>query len=199
MLSRPSTHYSRTHLALVILAALLWPAARLASQSITVNVLNGVVHVRAPQVRFIDGEPLARLKDGQSVRVDLELSALPKPGAAAAAQTRQSCILSYDLWEERFAVALFGVPSRSMSHLTAVAAEAWCLEQLTLPVSALGALGQTLPFWIRLEYRLPNGGNATERDEGGMTLRGLIDVLSRRQKTGEVSHSVEAGPFRLQE
>jgi hypothetical protein len=199
MLSSHSAHHSRTHLALVILAALVWPAARLASQSITVNVLNGVVHVRAPQVRFIDGEPLARLKDGQSVRVDLELSALPKPGAAAAAQTRQSCILSYDLWEERFAVALFGVPSRSMSHLTAVAAEAWCLDQLTLPVSALGALGQTLPFWIRLEYKLPNGGNATGRDEGSLTLRGLIDVLSRRQKAGEVSHSVEAGPFRLQE
>ena len=199
MLSRLSADHLLAHVGLVILAALTWPAARLAAQSITVDTVNGAVHVRAPQFRFIDGEPLARLKDGQTVRVDLELSVLAKPGAAAAARSRQSYVLSYDLWEERFAVTLSSVPSRSISHLSAVAAEAWCLEQLAIPVSALGPLGRKLPFWIRLEYRVPNGGNATERDGGGLTLRGLIDVLSLRRKDGDVSHSIEAGPFRVQE
>jgi hypothetical protein len=199
MRSRHFADRSLAHVALVIVAALAWPAARLASQSITVDIVKEAVRVRAPQLRFIDGEPLARLKDGQSVRVDLELSVLAKPGTAAVAQSRQSCILSYDLWEERFAVALSGLPSRSMSHLTAVAAQAWCLEQLAVPVSALGPTSQKLPFWIRLEYRLPNGDNAAERDDGGLTLRGLIDLLSRKPKAGEVSHSIEAGPFQVPE
>ena len=39
---------ARTHVALVIVAALAWPAARLASQSLTVTAASGVVHVRAP-------------------------------------------------------------------------------------------------------------------------------------------------------
>jgi hypothetical protein len=199
MRSKLSSHRSLAQLGLVILAAFAWPATRLASQSITANTVSGVVRVQAPQLRFVDGDPLARLKDGQSVRVDVALSVLAKPGAAAVAQSRQSCILSYDLWEERFAVALSGVPSRSISHLTAVAAEAWCLEQLAVPVSALDGLGQERRFWIRLEYRVPNGGNPAERDDGGFTLGGLIDVLSRKPKAGEVSHSIEAGPFRIQE
>jgi hypothetical protein len=184
--------------ALVIAALVAWPAARLSSQSISVKAVSGVVHVQAPGLRFIDGPPLARLKDGQSVRVDLELSVLAKPGAAAAAQHRQTVVLSYDLWEERFAVTLAGAPSRSMSHLTLTAAEAWCVQQLAIPVSALGALGHNLPFWVRLDYRVLDGAGV-ERDDDGFTLRGLIDALSRRRKTGDVSHSIEAGPFRVQE
>jgi hypothetical protein len=183
-------------IALVIVAALAWPAARLSSQSIDVTTVNGVVRVAAPGFRFITGEPLARLKDGQSLRVELAVRVLPKPGAAPAAERRRTFVLSYDLWEERFAVALADAPSRSASHLTSTAAEAWCIEQLDLPVSALGVLAQNLPFWIRLEYHVLNGVAA--EDDSGFTLRTLIDALSRRQKTA-VSHTIEAGPFRVKD
>ena len=182
----------------MILATLAWPAARLTSQSITITTVNGSVHVQAPGFRFIEGGPLARLKDGQSVRVILELSVLAKPGAAAQAQGRQTFVLSYDLWEERFAVASPGVATGSVSHLTSTAAEAWCLQQLAVPVSALGPLGRNVPFWIRLGYRVLDGGGATGRDEdAGLTLGGLIDLLSPRRKSSAVSHSIEAGPFRV--
>jgi hypothetical protein len=158
------------------------------------------VHVRAPGFTFIKGEALARLKDGQSVRVDLDLAVLAKPGASPAAQVRQTFVLSYDLWEERFAVTQPGTPPRSMSHLTSSGAEAWCLEQLAVPVSALGTLGVTMPFWIRLEYRLHAGAGATASDDdSGFTLKGLIDALSRRRTNSELTQSIEAGPFRLRE
>jgi hypothetical protein len=179
-----------------VVAVLAWCVAWPAAQSVTAAIANGAMRVRAPGFHFIAGAPLKRLKDGQSVPVDLELSVLAKPSAAAAAQRRVTFVLSYDLWEERFAVALRGVPARSMSHLTVAAAEAWCLEQLAVPASALGWLGKDTPYWIRIEARMLEGDAADERDEG-YTLRGLIDVLSRRQ-TGAVSHSVEAGPFRTE-
>ena len=196
--SRIAGHTMPTHVALAIVAALAWPATRLTSQSLMVTAANGVVQVRAPGLRFIEGEPLARLKDGQSVRVDFQITVLAKPGEAAATQRRQAFVLSYDLWEERFAVTSPDAPSRSASHLTSAAAEAWCVEQLAFPVGSLGPLGRNLPFWIRLEYRVRNDVGA-ERDEGGLTLQGLIDVLSRRRKPGDVSHTIEAGPFRVQE
>ena len=186
------------HAVLAIVAALTWPAPRLTSQSLSVTATSGVVQVRAPGLRFIDGEPLARLKDGQSVRVDLHLTVLAKPGAAAAVQRRQALVVSYDLWEERFAVTSPDAPARSVSHLTAAAAEAWCVEQLAFPVTALGPLARNLPFWIRLEYRVRSDTGA-ESDESGLTLQGLIDLLSRRRRTGDVSHTIEAGPFRVQE
>lgn len=198
-LSRSSARPPFAPVALAILTALAWPAARLSSQSVTVTTENGDLKVRAPGFHFIAGEPLARLKDGQSVRVELVLRVLGRSGGPAAVERRQACVLSYDLWEERFAVALPAVPSRTISHLTAAAAEAWCLQQLAVPVSALGGLGGDLPFWIRLEYRALDGGTAPARDEGGLTLWGLIDVLSRRRQPGEVSQAIEAGPFRLPE
>jgi hypothetical protein len=180
----------------VLVAACIWPDARLGAQSVTIVTENNAVGVRAPAFHFIDGDVLGRLKNGQAVRVELELSVLTGSGGRAAARRNQPFVLSYDLWEERFAAAMPGTPSRSISHLTSTAAEAWCLQQLTVPVSELGNLGRNLPFWIRLDYRVLNGDAPSERDDDGFTLRGLIEVFSRRQ-TGEVARTIEAGPFRL--
>jgi hypothetical protein len=182
---------------LAIAVAVAWPAARLVSQSLTVSTVSGALQVRAPGFHFIAGEPLARLKDGQTVSVELAVNVLPNQGASAAAQRRDVFVLSYDLWEERFAVRVSGTPPRTISHLSPAAAEAWCLQQLAVPVDALGSLGRNVPFWVRLDYRVLNGSSAPERDRGGLTLGGLIEVFSRRQ-AGEIAHSIEAGPFRVQ-
>ena len=188
---------SRSSALVLLIAALLASVeARLGSQSMTVTTTGGEVRVQAPGFRFMTGELLARLKDGLTVRVELELRVLAGPGAAAAAaQSRHTFVLSYDLWEERFAAAVSGTGSRSVSHLTAAAAEAWCIQQLTVPVSGLGPL-RSQPFWIRLESRLLNGANDGRAGEG-LTLRGIIDTLSRRQASEKASHSEEAGPFRV--
>lgn len=175
-----------------------WLAVTLGAQAVTVSRVADAVAVRAPAFTFIKGEPLVRLKNGQSVRVDLELSVLPRPGGSAAANTRQQVVLSYDLWEERFAVTLVGTPPRSVAYLTTSAAEAWCLEQLTVPVAALGRLGRDEPFWIRLEYRILDGAAAKSGDDDeGFTLRTLIDALSPRRQSPAGIQSIEAGPFRL--
>lgn len=170
----------------------------LLAQSVTVARTGNAVTVRAPELNFIKGEPLARLKDGRSVRVDLELDVMPGPGGQAVAQGRQTYVLSYDLWEERFAVTLAGPPSRSNAYLTSAAAEAWCLEQLTVPVSALGRFGRELPFWIRVGYRvLDIDPSPAENGAGDFSLRGLVEALSRRRRSDPLTHSIEAGPFRL--
>jgi len=132
------------------------------------------------------------------MRVDLELMVLARAGGDAVARDRQTIILSYDLWEERFAATRVGPPSRAAEYLTMSAAETWCLEQLGVPVNAMGPLaGQ--PFWIRFGYRLLDGDRARQDDDGGgLSLQSLIDALSGRRKTAEWTHSVEAGPFRLQ-
>ena len=191
-LSRPSAF------ALLVAVMLSSLDARLGSQSMTVTTTGGEVRLQAPGFHFISGQPLAHLKDGLTVRVELALSVLAGPGAAAAAaQSRQTFVLSYDLWEERFAATVSGTRSRSVSHLTAAAAEAWCIQQLTVPVSGLGPL-RSQPFWIRLESWILNG-KSDGRDDEGLTLRGIIDTLSRRQASEKTSHSAEAGPFRVQQ
>ena len=184
--------------ALIVLALLGYPMIMIAlAQSVTVARSGEALAVRAPDFDFIKAEPLARLKDGRSVRVDLELDGPPGPGGPTAAQGRQTYLLSYDLWEERFAVTMAGSPPRSIAYLTSAAAEAWCIEQLTVPVSALGRLARE-PFWVRLGYRILEADSpALDNGSGDFTLRGMIDALSRRRKTEPLAHAIEAGPFRL--
>ena len=181
---------------MVLLALLAWPAVRSSAQALTVDIVGEVLKIRAPGFSFLQGDPLARLKDGRSVRVELAAMVLPAPGKTPAATTRRSFALSYDLWEERFAVTTVDTRSQSVSHLMAAAAEAWCVDQLAIPVSALGGLGRDLPLWIRLEYRVLDG-EATSNEDSGYTLQALIDVLSRRRKSGSSPYTLEAGPFRL--
>ena len=181
-----------------MIVALATLDARLGSQSMTVATRDGTVRVHAPGFRFLSAQTLTRLKDGLTVRVEIAMRVLAEPGAAnaaaPAAQQRQTFVLSYDLWEERFAATVSGSGSRSISHLTAAAAEAWCIEQLTVPVSGLGSL-RSQPFWIRLESQIIDG--ATAREDEGLTLRGIIDTLSKRQNSEKTSHSMEGGPFRV--
>jgi hypothetical protein len=182
----------------VALTVVAWAAVTLGAQAVTVSRVADAVAVRAPAFTFIKGEPLVRLKDGRSVRVELDFAVLPGPGGPPATRSRQLFVLSYDLWEERFAVTLAGTPPKSAAYLTSTGAEAWCLEQLTVPVAALGRLGGDAPFWIRLEYRILDGETPADgNDAAGFTLRGLIDALSPRRQSAPWTHAIEAGPFRL--
>ena len=181
--------------ALFFVALLAWPSAA-STQALTVNASGDQLKVHAPGLAFLKGEPLSRLKDGQSVRVELTLLVLPAPSKVPAAAARRNFALSYDLWEERFAIATVDPRSQSISHLAASAAEAWCVDQLAIPFGSLSALGRDAQFWIRLEYRILDGDTSPEPDPG-FTLQGLIDVLSRRRKPDPSTHAIDAGPFRL--
>lgn len=185
---------SRRLAGLVLIAA---AGVTLAAQAPRVTIVNDLVQLRAPAFHFIKGESLARLKDGRSVRVEFDLSVLPKPGATATARTQQQFVVSYDLWEERFAVTHAGSAGRSVSHLTTVDAEAWCLERLTVPLPAAVIAGHDASFWVRLAYRMQDDNGApTTGDESPYTLRGLVDRLSRSTRVREWTDTIEAGPFR---
>ncbi len=178
----------------VVIAAM---TPRLMAQTLTVRTVADALHVQARGLNFIEGPVLTRLREGRSVRVDFEMTVLSKPEGPAVKQAAQGFTLSFDLWEERFAVSRVGTPSKSISHLRSRDAETWCLDNLTLPVSSLG-LGRDTPFWIRLSYRVHDVAPETNEAAGERyTLRGLIDRLSRRREEADLAKSVDAGPFRL--
>jgi hypothetical protein len=176
------------------------PSSPVFAQTVTVNVADGALRVHAPAtgIGIIKGETLNRLKNGRSVRFDLELSVLPRSGGSPAVQSRQTFVLSYDLWEERFAVTQSGSPPRSVSHLSQSDAEAWCIQRVTVQTAGLGPLGRDLPIWIRLEYRVHDDERPSTADpDAGYSLRGLIERLSRRTAADALTGLIEAGPFRI--
>jgi len=183
--------------AVVVLALLPWPTLPVSAQALAVDAVGDALKIRAPGFSFLKGDPLTRLRDGRAVRVELAALVLPAPGKSPAATARRIYSLSYDLWEERFAVTVVDARPQSVSHLTLAAAEAWCVEQLAIPLRTLGALGRGLPFWIRLEYRMLDGDGAPDPADSGYTLQALIEALSRRRKAESAPPPLEAGPFRL--
>ena len=134
----------------------------LRAQTLTVRAVSDALHVRASGLGFITGPVLARLQDGRSVRVDFELTVLEKPNGATITTAQQSFNLSFDLWEQRFAVTRIGPMPRSISHLTARAAEAWCLDNVTVPLTALGRIGRDTPFWVRVDYRVQDRASTAD-------------------------------------
>jgi hypothetical protein len=182
---------------LLTLTFLVSLALRVSAQTLTVSAASDALHVQARGFNFIEGPVLARLQEGRSVRIDFELMVLTEPKGPIVRQAVQGFVLSFDLWEERFAVSKMGSPPRSISHMRPRDAESWCLRNLTIPVSSLG-FGRETPFWIRLAYRVRDVAPPPEESPSERyTLRGLIDRLSRRRDEGDLAQSIDAGPFRL--
>jgi hypothetical protein len=171
-------------------------ATILLAQSATVRMDGERLRISAPRLHFLVGEALARLRDGATVRYEFLLTARVDRNGRVLASTLEQFAISYDLWEEKFAVKKLGPSPVTVSHLSAAAAEAWCLENASLPVASLGA---NQPLWIRLDYQAAASTEAAEQsDNSGFTLTGLIDIFSRRTRSERVHGSEEVGPLRLE-
>jgi hypothetical protein len=165
------------------------------AQSAPVNVERDGdrLHVSAPQLHFLTGEPLQQLHDGRSVTYVFTVSLRVQRGQARGAGVTRQVIFSYDLWEERFSVARADDPKVAASHLTAAAAEAWCTDLLSLPVSAAPA---DKTFVVELECSLREDAGPPA-DAPATTLTGLIDLLSRKPRATPPRWEAVSLPLRL--
>jgi len=186
------------HLWLIVIGLIVWLVrSPLAEQAMTIGTAGGVLRVAAPAFEVIEGTVLDRLRDGRSVRLDFELDVLAQPAGPPVTEQKRSFNVSFDLWEERFAVTLLATPARSVSHLTRQAVDAWCLDALAIPLGDLGRFAGAKPFWIRVSYQVPDPPPAAGSDDEAFTLQRLIDVLGRKRRDAQLGKSMEAGPFRL--
>lgn len=186
---------SRAWILLLACVAVRSPEA--SAQSLTVRLDRDQLRVAAPRTHFLAGEPLERLHNGASVNYVFQVVVSAERSGRALARIQQRFAVSYDLWEEKFAVSKLGASPRSVSHLSAAAAEAWCLDNLPVAAGNLPADG---PFWIRLEFRTEDAKeSADSADNSGLTLSGLIDIFSKRSRDDRLRGYEEAGPFRLAE
>jgi hypothetical protein len=162
------------------------------SQTLIVERKGTQLHVTAPQLHFLEGKPLEQLHNGASVIYALALTLVS--GTSATMRLQERFVLSYDLWEEKFSVVQAGNPGHSASHLTAPAVEAWCLDNLMLPVPALKP---DRSFTVKLECSVVDKEAAGGESTSGLTLAGLIDVFSRKKREEPPHWEVLSGPLRL--
>jgi hypothetical protein len=157
------------------------------------------LHISAPRLNFLNGKALERLKDGVSIAFVGQLSISSIPNAVVGdARSIARFALSYDIWEERFSVSRFGDrpgQHRSISHLSAQAAESWCLDNLMVDRSLVPA---DRPFYVQLDLRADD-----PRDQlgivgdTGINITRLIEIFSRPVKSNQQRWLLNAGPFKL--
>ena len=152
------------------------------------------LRLRAPQLNFLTGPPLARLHDGRSVTYVLSASIqIHRDGHRVHSLTRQA-IFSYDLWEERFSVVLRDDPKVAASHLTTAAAEAWSVDLLALPARAAPA---DRAFVVKLECSLREEEARAADAPSATTFTGLIDFFSRKEPSAPPRWEAASLPLRL--
>jgi hypothetical protein len=165
-----------------------------AAPSLVMRLDGDMLYVSAPDFHFLSGKPLERLKDGNEVTFIAQLSLSLDANRTILRPVRQRFVFSYDIWEERFSVTRIG--SMARKGLTAAAAEAWCLESLAINTSGIPS---DKPVWLRLDLRVADLKDQADLvGEGtGLSMRGLIDTLSRPARTLQPHWMVDEPPFRL--
>lgn len=178
------------------MAGLAIPVFRLrGAEGLSVSFDGDNLHVTAPGLHFLTGKPLSRLKDADTVTFLSQMTLFSdERGTIFRRGLPERMVVSYDLWEERFAVTIPGV-SRAWAHLTAAQAENWAIDNLA--ISALG-LAPERPFWLRFELRAASPREISRlMGESGISLSGLVEMLSRKPGADDPYWMRSAGPLRL--
>jgi hypothetical protein len=156
------------------------------------------LHVLAPNLHFLTGKPLQRLKDGATV-VYLAQIGLYDDGTYQRAfrlTPVDRFAISYDVWGvDKFSVAMLTTTPRKTDSLSDKAAEAWCLENLAISASNLA---KDRRFWLKLEMRTADPKDFSDVVAGpGLSLAEFVRRLGKRPGSDDPPFSLEAGPLRL--
>jgi len=158
------------------------------------------IHVAAPGLHFLTGKPLERLKNAATVVFVSQITLFSDQGKTIFRRpVAERLIVSYSLWEEKFSVTIRGNESTRTTPrlLTAQQAESWCIENLA--ISSLG-LAPESPFWLRFELRAADPKNlGSLLEDTGISLGGLIEIVSRRHGSDAPYWRRDAGPLRLKD
>jgi hypothetical protein len=131
-----------------------------------------------PDLHFLEGRALERLKDARTVVLLSQITLLREDHVTAFRRVPQRFYLSYDIWEGRFKVTIPGATPESRVGLTANEAEAWCMENMM--VSALG-VPPDQGFWMRFDLRTADPKDmASIVSESGISISALIEMFSRK-------------------
>ena len=186
----------------VIAAFLAGLAVAMAAEELILTTQDNRLEFAAPRIHFLVGKPLERLRNASEVPFDFKITLWSGSRNHLLRDASRRFVVSYDMWEEKFSVTDLVTPRRTARHLTNTAAEAWCLREMSMDLTGIGA---TVPLWARLEIRaeeakengLPFGrGSITD---SGISLTPLIDIFSKPAATTQPHWAVETGPVTLDE
>jgi hypothetical protein len=187
----------------LFLAFLSGAALAMLAEGLMMRATENRIEFSAPKLDFLSGKPLDRLKNAEAVPFDFQITLWSGTRNHVFRTLADRFVISYDLWEEKFSVNKMVAPQRSAKNLSATAAESWCLQQMAL--TDLNGLSPTDKLWARLEVRAEDlsPSNAVPFTHGavtesGISLNGLLELLSRPPPSPQSRIVSDAGPVTLE-
>ena len=167
--------------------------ARSLAQILGLTWDDGKIRVTAPMFHFVEGPIVERLKSGIPAAFTVSVTVSTDGRKSVLKQASERVVFSYDLWEEKYATALPFRKLGPVSHRSPAAAEAWCLDQLSITASELPG---KKPLWFSLEVK------SAERPQDGdnsvpTSLSSMIDLFGRNRPKETRRWLAEAGPVEL--
>ena len=167
--------------------------AAVPAEQLMLDLRGDLLFASARKLDIIQPRLLAQLKQGSTVAFDFQLALWVGDRSTVSRRTFERFVVSYDLWEERFAVTTLRKPQARATGLAAANVGAWCLQNLGLPSPKLVPADK---LWIRLDVRaVENRRDVDLAAEDGLSLTNLIEVFSRGAKSGESRWNLESGPI----
>jgi hypothetical protein len=167
-------------------------AAAVPAEQLTLDLRGDMLFASARKLDLIQPRLLAQLKQGATVAFDFQLALWVGNRDTVSRRTFERFVVSYDLWEERFAVTTLRKPQTRATGMVAASVGAWCLQNLGLPAPKLNPADK---MWVRLDVRtVENRRDVEVSPEEGLSLASLVEVFSRGAKSGESRWTLESGP-----
>ena len=123
------------------------------AEDLILSQRNNRLEFAAPRTDFFTGSPLARLKNADEVPFVIKTTLWSGKKDHIFTSAADRFIVSFDIWEKTdkaYSVIKVEAPRKTASHLTAKAAQKWCLDQMSLDYTGLSG---SEPLWARLEIR----------------------------------------------
>jgi hypothetical protein len=165
----------------VLVAFLSGMLVAMVAEDLVLDHRNHRLEFVVPHIDFFAGQPMARLRNAAEVPFVIRTTLWSGNRNHVFQSAVDKFVISYDIWEETYSVVEVRAPQKKMSHLTAKAAQAWCISQMSLDTTGLSG-DETL--WARLEIRAedpPRDGGVlgSSVNSSGISLTNLIDIFSR--------------------
>ena len=183
----------RCQIVFLTLGALLCVGGLAQSNSIVLERHGDHLSVAAPQLHFISGKAVEKLQNGSTVTYVLMLTVAPEHSKKQTLHGK--FMVSYDLWEEKYSVIKMP-DGYSTSRLTAAMAEAWCLENLPIPIRSIS---ERQSFMIRLECTVEEDEKKENSETSGMIFADLVEIFGRKKQEAPQRWEISGGPFRLED
>jgi hypothetical protein len=183
-----------SHFASCLLVLALVPAV--CADSLSARLRGDQLFVVPPRLDLMRPAIFARLKNGGTATYDFHVALMVGNRSTPRRRAFERFIVSYDLWEEKFAISGLRKPRAGVTNIDGDSIASWCAGHVAIPA---GDIKPEDRIWLKLEIRAADPKKDPALLDEGLNLINLVELLSRPSRGEQQRWTVESAELRITE